>query len=91
MVKLPFSPLHVRLIDSSLHGVYVLWRGTRCVFVGGGSLRKKLESHLNGDNFLITEAHPTHFFIEVLSKDSSWREKETIAQLSPYLNKSMKN
>lgn len=40
-------------------GVYGIFRGDECVYVGKGDLRDRLMDHLNGDNPGITKSKPS--------------------------------
>jgi hypothetical protein len=69
-------------------GVYGLVRGDgeTKVYIGGGNIRSRLQSHFGGGNSCITREKPTHYYREVTQNWTS-REKELIGAYDPICNK----
>jgi hypothetical protein len=64
----PFTREEVERLTKGLRGVYGLFRGDTCVFVGKGDLRDRLLGHL-GTGYTeqarcIAKSSPTHFLVE---------------------------
>jgi len=82
----PFNRLEIVSLNLNQNGVYGLFNGSTCIYIGKGDIRERLLAHLNGDNPCITKSRPTHWTGEVLAGDPSNREKELIIELRPACN-----
>lgn len=82
----PFARQWIENLNPNQTGVYGIYSGPICIYVGkAGDLRQRLLEHLNGDNFLITAAGPTHF-VTMLANPPDAAEKALIIELRPRCN-----
>jgi hypothetical protein len=66
-------------------GVYGLVRGVEKIYVGGGNIRARLQSHFKGENPSVKKAKSTHYYREPLN-DWAKREKELVNAFDPICN-----
>jgi hypothetical protein len=45
----PFTRTDVESLKENQMGVYAIFRGDQCIYVGRGDIRQRLLTHLNGD------------------------------------------
>jgi hypothetical protein len=70
-----------------MNGVYVMYRGSTCVYVGQSvDIRGRLLDHLGGDNSCINRCLPSTVYVEAVAGNPSWRETQLIRQLRPVCN-----
>lgn len=88
-VQIPrvFDRANVASLEPGLTGVYGLFRGDVCVYIGRGKIRERLLGHLDGDNHCVLLAGPTRWMGEVTGGDASERQKTLIAELNPLCNR----
>jgi hypothetical protein len=67
-------------------GVYGIFRGEVCIYVGKGDIRDRLLDHFNGDNPLITRERPDRW-TAVLTDDPDRQEKKLILEYDPVANR----
>jgi len=82
----PFTKAGIDPLLPNWQGVYGLFRGQECIYVGGGNIRAELSRYLAGENPCITRNKPTEFVFEVRT---AWeaRERELILELNPPCNR----
>ena len=82
----PYNKADVESLTPNQNGVYGIFKGNICIYVGKGDIRQRLLAHLNNDNPCITKQQPTTWVGEKLNGDPSAREKELILELNPVCN-----
>lgn len=82
-----FNRQNIESLKENQFGVYGLFKQGHWIYVGKGDIRKRLLSHLNGDNPCITGSGVTHWVAELWTDPQmSTREKVLIAELNPLCN-----
>lgn len=81
----PFTRASVEALNLNQTGVYGLFKGNVCIYVGKGDIRARLLAHLNGDNPCISRQAPTHWVGELWSNPDA-REISLIVELNPVCN-----
>jgi hypothetical protein len=82
----PFTRETIERLDPKVTGVYGLFRGDVCIYVGSGNLRTRLLAHLNGDLPGSTAAPPDKVTVEVTAQYVE-RERALVERLKPIANK----
>ena len=80
-----FTTDKIEAMAPRVMGVYGLFKGDTCVYVGRGDIRARLLDHVNGDNPCITGQAPTHYVEEVTASHGP-RERALISELNPVCN-----
>ena len=82
-----FTQKNVEALNPDQSGVYGIFKQGQWIYIGKGDLRKRLLSHLNGDNPCILAAGPTHWVGEVLRDPAmSAREVRLTIDCKPICN-----
>lgn len=77
----PFAREGIEWVNPNQLGVYGLFNRDAWVYVGRGDIRQRLLDHLNGDNYCITSARPTHFVAEVHPDPEARADRGAMAYL----------
>ncbi len=64
-------------------GVYILFRGDKCVYLGRGNIREKLLRHVEGDVECIVRHKPTHWYCIKTTSDLPGLERLLAAEFKP--------
>jgi uncharacterized membrane protein len=86
--RFTFSQFDIEMMPSGRRGVYVIYAGSTCLYVGasGVSMQDRMRAHLNGDIPGLLAWSPTHFTIE--ETWNPWeREVALTLALRPLLNR----
>jgi hypothetical protein len=82
----PYTKVNIESLKDGQNGVYGIFKGTACIYVGKGDFRTRLLAHINGDNSCIQNSSPNSWTAEVITGDPSNREKELILEYRPTCN-----
>ena len=82
----PFTREHILRISGTPRGVFGLYQGNTCIYIGRGDIRTELLRYHNGENPCITREAPTHW-VDVVTTDHANRERNLIVELDPVCNR----
>jgi hypothetical protein len=82
----PYTSVDVLMLQEGQNGVYGIFRGTACIYVGKGDVRSRLLDHLNNDNPCISSNKPDQW-TAVITPDADDLEKKLIYEYKPFCNK----
>jgi len=82
----PFTKTEVARLHPDQKGVYGIFRGSLCVYVGSGDIRQRLLDHLNGDNPCIARKQPDSW-TAIVTADYLDNEKKLTLEYNPVCNK----
>jgi len=82
-----FNRIELLVITMNQRGVYGLFSGNTCIYIGSGDIRKRLFDHLNGDNPCITKHQPNKWVGEVFEGDPAELEAHLIKEYDPICNR----
>jgi len=81
----PYTRADIESLDRNQTGVYGIFRGGTCIYVGMGDIRDRLLAHFNGDNPCITRQAPNQWAGELVNPPDN-RERALIIELNPACN-----
>ena len=85
----PFTRDSISVLTANQSGVYGIFKGTSCVYVGSGDIKERLLAHFDEDNACITRNAPDQWTAIVLQGDPKAREAELIREYAPPCNQRM--
>lgn len=86
--KSPFTKSAIENIEAGQMGIYAIFKGGDCVYIGRGDIRARLLSHVNGDNPCIASRRPDTWGAFIVDNEITreQRERSLIREYGPPCN-----